>query len=166
MTRCVNKDNFSGCSPFEDIRLKTMTREDVTLDVEIEEYEEKTRNLFHKATEKVRSAVMIGIGAADLTQEKVAGYFHNGVKFVGDLEERGEKASKTRREQLHDEVDKRQGQIKDLSDKANESFDKYSEAVLTRVNIPTSEDIEGLSKQVSSLGRKVDKVRKEQQEAV
>ena len=142
-----------------------MTREDVTLDVEIEEYEEKAKNLFHKATEKVRSAFMIGIGAADLTQEKVAGYFHDGLKFASDLEERGEKASKTRREQLHDEVDKRQGQIKDLGEKANESFDKYSEAVLTRVNIPTSEDIEGLSKQVNSLGRKVDKVRKEQQEA-
>jgi hypothetical protein len=32
------------------------------------------------------------------------------------------------------------------------------------VNVPTSDDIHELSKQISALSRKVDKVRKEQQE--
>lgn len=142
-----------------------MAREDVTLDVEIEEYQEVKPTLFEKAAGTVRSGLMIGLGAADLTQQKAMDYLHRGVKFVGELEERGENMSKERREQLHKEADKRQEQIKDLGEKANESFEKYSEAVLTRVNIPTSEDIEGLSKQVSSLTRKVDKISKEQKEA-
>jgi polyhydroxyalkanoate synthesis regulator phasin len=139
-----------------------MTREEVTLDVEIEELEEKKDGLFKKASQAMRSTMMVGMGAVDLTQEKVMGLWDNSRKFVDDLEGRGEKFSKKRRERIDEEVDKRQGQIKELSGKATESFDKYSEAVLAHVNIPTSEDIEGLSKQVSSLSRKVDKVSKEQ----
>lgn len=142
-----------------------MAREEVTLDVEIEEYEEAGPSLFEKVAGTVRSTMMIGIGAADLTQEKVVNLLGGTIKFVGELEERGENVSEERREQVGEEVDKRQEQIKDLSGKAGESFDKYSEAVLTRANIPTSEDIEGLSKQVSTLSRKVDKVSKEQQKA-
>lgn len=143
-----------------------MAREDVTLDVEIEEYEEAGENLFEKVAGTVRTTVMVGIGAADLTQEKIVKLWSGGIGFVGDLAERGESVSEERRDQVTDRVEKRQEQIKDLSEKAGESFDKYSEAVLTRANIPTSEDIEGLSKQVSSLSRKVDKVSKEQQKAV
>ena len=142
-----------------------MAREEVTLDVEIEELEEAVPNMFQKVAGTVRSTLMVGIGAVDFTQEKVVNLLDSTLEFVGELEERGETVSEERREQIGGEVDKRQEQIKDLSGKATESFDKYSEVVLTRVNMPTSEDIEGLSKQVSSLSRKVDKVRKEQQEA-
>ena len=142
-----------------------MAREEVTLDVEIEELEEAGQNMFQKVAGTVRSTLMVGIGAVDLTQEKAKDILDSTLEFVGELEERGESISEVRREQIGGEVDKRQEQIKDLSGKATESFDKYSEFVLTRVNMPTTEDIEGLSKQVSSLSRKVDKVRKEQQEA-
>lgn len=142
-----------------------MAREDVTLDVEIEEMEEAKPGLIHKAAGAVRATLMVGFGALDLTEEKVSNLWGNTRGFIGDLEERGENFSKKRREQINEEVDRRQEQFKDLSGKATDSFDKYSEAVLTRVNIPTSEDIEGLSKQVSSLSRKVDKVSKEQKEA-
>ncbi|MFL7839955.1 MAG: phasin family protein [Candidatus Promineifilaceae bacterium] len=142
-----------------------MPREEVTLDVEIEELEEAKAGLFKKAAGAVRSSMMVGMGTVDLTQEKVMDLWGKALKFIGDLEGRGEKFSEKRREQVNDEVDKRQGQIKELRGKATESFDKYSEVVLTHVNIPTSEDIEGLSKQVSSLSRKVDKVNKEQKPA-
>jgi polyhydroxyalkanoate synthesis regulator phasin len=139
-----------------------MAREEITLDVEIEEMEEAKPRLFKKAASAVRSSMMVGMGAVDLTQEKVMDLWGKTLDWMGDLEERGEKYSEKRREQLNEEVDKRQEQLKGLSGKASESFDKYSEVVLTHVNIPTSEDIESLSKQVSSLSRKVDKVNKEQ----
>ena len=142
-----------------------MAREDLTLDVEIEELEEAKQSLFSKAAGMVRTTMMVGFGALDLTEEKVSNIWGSAHGFVNDLEERGENFSKKRREQINEEVDRRQEQFKDLSGKATESFDKYSEAVLTRVNIPTADDIEGLSKQVSSLSRKVDKVSKEQKEA-
>ena len=142
-----------------------MAREEVMLDVEIEEYEEAGPSLFEKVAGTVRSSMMIGIGAADMTQEKILNLWGGTLKFIGELEERGESVSEERREQIGGEVDKRQEQIKDLGGRAGDSFDKYSEAVLTRVNVPTSEDIEGLSKQVSSLSRKVDKVSKEQKAA-
>jgi polyhydroxyalkanoate synthesis regulator phasin len=139
-----------------------MAREEVTLDVEIEELEEAKAGLFKKAAGAVRSSMMVGMGAVDLTQEKVMNLWGKALEMVGELEDRGEKFSEKRREQLNEEVDKRQGQFKELSGKASDSFDKYSEVVLTHVNIPTSEDIESLSKQVSSLSRKVDKVNKDQ----
>ena len=142
-----------------------MAREDLTLDVEIEELEEAKQSLFSKVAGVVRASMMVGFGALDMSEEKVSNLWGNAHGFVNDLEERGENFSKKRREQINEEVDRRQEQFKDLSGKATESFDKYSEAVLTRVNIPTAEDIEGLSKQVSSLSRKVDKVSKEQKEA-
>jgi polyhydroxyalkanoate synthesis regulator phasin len=138
---------------------------DMDIEVEIEEYEAAGKSLFAKATGLVRTTLMVGIGAADLTQEKVLKLWDGTGKMVGDLAERGEKVSEQRRDQFGDVVEKRQGRIKKFSEKAGDSFDKYSEAVLTRVNIPTSDDIEGLSRQVNSLSRKVDKVRKEQQEA-
>jgi poly(hydroxyalkanoate) granule-associated protein len=139
-----------------------MAREEVTLDVEIEEIEEARPGMFKKAAGALRSSMMVGMGAFDLTQEKAMDLWGKTLELVDDLEGRGEKFSEKRREMLNEEVDKRQGQLKDLSGKATESFDKYSEVVLTHVNIPTSEDIESLSKQVSSLSRKVDKVNKEQ----
>ena len=140
--------------------------DEVDLEVEIEEYEEAGESLFNKVAGTVRSTLMVGIGAADMTQEKVINAWKKSNELVADMAERGESVSDKRREQIGDQVEKRQGQIKDLSGKATESFDKYSEVVLTRVNMPTHDDVEGLSKQVSSLSRKVDKVRKEQQEAV
>ncbi len=140
--------------------------DEVDLEVEIEEYEEAGESLFNKVAGTVRSTLMVGIGAADMTQEKVINAWKKSNELVADMAERGESVSHKRREQIGDQVEKRQGQIKDLSGKATESFDKYSEVVLTRVNMPTHDDVEGLSKQVSSLSRKVDKVRKEQQEAV
>lgn len=141
------------------------TRE-VSLDVEIEEYEERGPSLVGKALDMARKAVMIGVGAADLAVEKMQESLHNVDKWSNDLAERGEKASSQSRQQVTSQVDKRQDQIKDLNKKATDTFEKYSEAVLTRVHVPTSDDIDDLSKQVSALSRKVDKVRKEQQEAI
>ena len=137
---------------------------DVTLDVEIEEYDAPVRSLVGRAIDLTRKAMMVGIGSVDLAVEKAQAGWKNAGSFADDLAQRGEKASSQSREQLTSEVDKRQDQIKDLSGKANQTFEKYSEAVLTRVHVPTSDDIEDLSKQVSALSRKVDKVRKEQQD--
>jgi polyhydroxyalkanoate synthesis regulator phasin len=139
---------------------------DLTLDVEIEEYAAPVRSFVGRTIDLARKSVMVGVGAVDLAVEKAQKGWHNAGSLADDLAERGEKATSQSREQLETQVDKRQEQIKDLGGKANDTFEKYSEAVLTRVHVPTSDDIEDLSKQVSALSRKVDKVRKEQQEAI
>ncbi len=143
-----------------------MTEREISLDIEIEEYQEAAKNLFQKVAGTMRTTLMVGIGAADVTRELLVNNWEAAGEKVNDLAERGEKVTEERRDQIGDEVEKRQDQIKDLGEKAGGSFDKYSEAVLTRVNIPTAEDVESLSKQISALSRKVDRVRKEQQEAV
>ncbi len=139
---------------------------DVSLEVEIEEYDAPVRSLVGRVLGMGRKAVMVGVGGFDLVVEKAQDGWKSVGTLTNDLAERGEKATSQSREQLNSQVDKRQEQIKGLSDKANDTFEKYSEAVLTRVQLPTSDEIEDLSKQVSSLSRKVDKVRKEQQDGV
>ena len=66
-----------------------MVREDVSLDVEIEEYEEAVPSLFEKFASTLRTTLMIGIGATDLTQEKVLKLWDGTIEFVGELAERG-----------------------------------------------------------------------------
>ena len=64
----------------------------------------------------------------------------------------------------------RQEQAKDLGQNltgaVTETYHQYSAAALHRMNIPSSDDIQDLSKQIAALNSKVDKVRKEQKEAV
>lgn len=138
--------------------------QDVDLDIEVEEYVERGQNLLQRVTGTMRTTLMVGIGMADVAQEKAHKMWDSTGDRLHEFAERGERVSEKRRDQLGEVVEKRQTQIKDLGERAEHSFDKYSEAVLTRANIPTAEDIEDLSKQVNSLSRKVDKVRKEQQE--
>ena len=52
-------------------------------------------------------------------------------------------------------------QAKDTYKKAGETFDKYSEQVLTRVHIPTADVIETMTKKVNAVDRKLDKLIKE-----
>jgi polyhydroxyalkanoate synthesis regulator phasin len=143
--------------------MAAQTRE-IELDVEIEEYEETGKNLFQKVAGLMRSSLMVGVGTADYAREKFVKGWEKAGEVTHGMAERGEKVTEERRGQIGDQVEKRQEQIKELGEKAGGSFEKYSEAVLTRVNMPTAEDIEDLSKQVGALSRKLDKVRKDQQE--
>jgi poly(hydroxyalkanoate) granule-associated protein len=111
---------------------------------------------------------LAGLGATGMAQDGLKKGFEGGNQFAGKLVERGEEISNERREQAATEAEKRQEQAKDLGQNVTgavgNTYNQVSSAALNRMNMPSSDDIQDLSKQITALNRKVDKVRKEQQE--
>ena len=137
----------------------------------VDNEQENGANLFTRAGDMAVKTFMVGLGTVGFAQDELKKFWEEGGSFVERLEERGETMSQggrdhlnKHRENINTQIETRQGQVKDLGAKANESFEQASGAVLTRANVPTSEDVQNLSKQISSLNRKVDKLRKEQKE--
>lgn len=128
-------------------------------------------NKFTHLADVAVKTLMVGLGVIGLAQDELAKIFDDSGSFFEKLEERGLAMSEggrevieAQREKITAQFEERQDQVKDLGSKANETLDNASSAVLTRANVPTSEDIQNLSKQINALSRKVDKIRKEQQE--
>ena len=137
----------------------------------VENGQENGANLFTRAGDVAVKTVMVGLGTFGFAQDELKKIWQESGTFVSKLEERGESMSQSgrerldqHRENLNSQLETRQGQVKDLGLKTNESLEKASGAVLTRANVPTSEDIQSLSKQIGSLNEKVDELRAEQQE--
>jgi poly(hydroxyalkanoate) granule-associated protein len=115
---------------------------------------ENGHNAFVDAAHKI---LLAGFGIVALTQEEVE-------KFVNKLVERGEIAEKDGRNMLKDVMERRKKQAEEVRTDTEEKFDKRVDEILTRLNVPTRDDIEGLSKQIATLTRKVDALQKSQKE--
>lgn len=133
-----------------------------------QEMQEKKETVVTRLVDAVHKTFLAGLGAASMAQDGLKKGFDNSSEFAGKLVERGEKISNERREQATAEVEKREEQAKDmgknLTGRVGETYNEFSTAALHRINVPTSEDIEALSKQIAALDRKIDRVRKEQKE--
>lgn len=118
-----------------------------------------------KLTEQVmefgRETMYLGLGVVSVVQENVEKLVKRGKDYRHNLIERGEKMADENRGKVNDLVEMPQSVAKDTVKKAGETFDKYSEQVLTRVHIPTAHQIETMTKKVNSVDRKLDKVIKE-----
>jgi len=119
------------------------------------------KTLTDKVVELGRETLYMGLGVVDVVQENVQELVKRGKDYRHTLVERGEKMAKENRGRVEDLVEMPQTVAKDTVKKANEAFDKYSEQVLTRVHVPTVEQIETMTKKVGSVERKLDKVIKE-----
>ncbi len=103
----------------------------------------------------------MGLGVVDVVQENVQKLVERGQEYRHTLVERGEKMAHENRDRVNELVEMPQTVAKDTVKKANDTLDKYSEQVLTRVHLPTVEQIETMTKKVGSVERKLDKVIKE-----
>ena len=119
------------------------------------------KTLVDKVMSFGRESIYMGLGVVDVVQENVEKLIHRGMDYRHNLVERGEKMAHDNRERMNELVDMPQTVAKDTVKKANETLDKYSEQVLTRAHIPTSEQIDHMTKKVGSVERKLDKVIKE-----
>ena len=108
-----------------------------------------------------RESFYMGLGVVDVVQENVQKWVERGMDYRHTLVERGEKMAHENRGRVNELVEMPQTVAKDTVKKANETFEKYSEQVLTRAHIPTAEQIEHMTKKVGSVERKLDKVIKE-----
>jgi poly(hydroxyalkanoate) granule-associated protein len=107
--------------------------------------------------ETAHKVLLAGIGAVVLTQEEVE-------KFVSRLVERGEIAEKDGRTMVKDVLERRKKQAKEVRSETEGMLDQRMDSVLSRMNVPTRDDIETLSKQIASLTRKVNALQKAQKD--
>lgn len=126
-----------------------------------EHVEMNVKTFTDKVVQLGRETVYLGLGVVDVVQENVQALVKRGKDYRHTLVERGEKMADDNRGRMNDLVDKPQTVAKDTVKKANETLDKYSEQVLTRIHVPTTEQIESMTKKVGSVERKLDKVIKE-----
>jgi poly(hydroxyalkanoate) granule-associated protein len=123
--------------------------------IEVMEEELIGENGSNAMLDMAHKVLLAGIGVIALTQEEVE-------KFVAKLVERGEIAEKDGRKMLKDVMERRRKQAEEVRSETEEKVDKRLEEMLTRLNVPTRDDIDTLSKQIASLTRKVDSLQKVQ----
>lgn len=116
-----------------------------------------------KLVDMGRDGLYLGLGVVSVVQDNVQEMVEKGKKYRVDLIGRGEKLANDNRDKVNELVEKPQAVAKDTYKKAGETFDKYSEQVLTRVHIPTSDVIDTMTKKVNAVDRKLDKLIKETQ---
>lgn len=135
-----------------------------------QELQENGENIVNRVFGVAHKTLIVGLGAVGMAQDGLKKSWEGGNEFAGKLVERGETISNERRQQIDNRVEKRQEQVKDLrsdlNQKVGDSYNQATNAALNRMNVPSRTDIQDLSKQINALNRKVDKVRKEQQERV
>ena len=100
--------------------------------------------------EMARKVLLAGIGAMALTQEEIE-------KFVAKLVERGEIAEKDGRKLISDVKDRRRKKSSEGS-AGNEEVEKRMEGVLSRMNIASKSDIDGLNRKITTLTEKLDEL--------
>jgi len=123
--------------------------------------EEKVNKQVEQVMKFGRETMYMGLGVVSLLQENADKLVKRGMDYRHNLIERGEKMADENRGKVTYLVEMPQSMAKDTVKKATETFDKYSEQVLTRVHIPTAHQIETMTKKVNSVDRKLDKVIKE-----
>lgn len=125
--------------------------------IEVMEEELTGENGHNPILDMAHKVLLAGVGAISLTQEEVE-------KFVNKLVERGEIAEKDGRKMIKDIMERRRKQAEDVRSETEEKVDKRLDEMLTRLNVPTRDDIDALSKQIATLTRKVDALQKAQKE--
>jgi poly(hydroxyalkanoate) granule-associated protein len=129
----------------------------MTENIEVMEEELTGENGNSAFLETAHKVLLAGIGAVVLTQEEVE-------KFVSRLVERGEIAEKDGRTMVKDVLERRKKQAKEVRSETEGMLDQRMDSVLSRMNVPTRDDIETLSKQIASLTRKVNALQKAQKD--
>ena len=100
--------------------------------------------------EMARKVLLAGIGAMALTQEEIE-------KFVAKLVERGEIAEKDGRKLISDVKERRRKKSSEGA-AGNEEVEKRMEGVLSRMNIASKSDIDGLNRKITTLTEKLDEL--------
>lgn len=137
------------------------SREEYEMAEKIEVVNEKTDTIIDKIVHLGLESMHLGLGIVSVVQENAQELVKRGKEYRHTLVEKGEKFAGHNKEMVTELVETQQTMAKDTYKKATDTLDKYSEQVLTRVHLPTVEQIETMTKKVGSVERKLDKVIKE-----
>ncbi len=128
---------------------------------QFENVQDKALSIVEPVREFGRKSFYFGLGTVGMAFDGAKNVYAKSEEYSGKLVERGEKVATNTRERVDGMTEEPQAFVSDTVKKAGDTFGKYSEQVLTRVHIPTSEDLETVSKKVSAMDRKLDKAIKE-----
>jgi poly(hydroxyalkanoate) granule-associated protein len=110
-----------------------------------------------------RKAMLLGFGLAGMAQDRFMDAQENILYFFDDLVDRGEDVEKESRERADEIVERLRSRAKRTQEKVETGLDEQVDDLVDRLNIPTVEDLDKLTKKVNSLNRKVDALKKEAQ---
>jgi len=116
------------------------------------------KQVIESITELSRLIWLAGLGAFAKVEEE-------GSKLFESLVEEGEKFQERTRKLADDKVGDVRGKVEEVKDRAIDTWDRLEEVleervslVLNRLGVPTSKDIEDLSKRVEALNENVKKL--------
>lgn len=128
---------------------------------QFENVQDKALSAVEPVREFGRKGFYFGLGTVGMAYDNAKSVLAKGEEFSGKLVERGEALFADTRERVGDLTEEPQAFVNDTVKKAGDTFDKYSEQVLTRVHIPTSDDLDAVSKKIAAMDRKLDKAIKD-----
>ena len=133
----------------------------MTAEIEIvtEEVESSWETTRKQIADYSRKLFLASLGVMGMAQDNLNDAWKSSQKFADKLVERGEtfeeKNLRRARKQVED-------QGEEIVDKAKTRFDETVETVINRLQLPTRNTITDLEKQIAALGRKIDRLRKEE----
>lgn len=98
--------------------------------------------------ENGRKVFLAGLGVVTLAQEEMTDLFNN-------LVERGTATEQKTRNLVTDQIENQQKGVKKTTKRVEKEVEKQFENVLHWMNIPSKNDIEKLSRKVTTLNKKV-----------
>ncbi len=133
-----------------------MTAEIEVVTEEVETTWETTRK---QIADYSRKLFLASLGVVGMAQDNLSEAWESSQKFADKLVERGETFEEKNLRRARKEA---QEQVEEAMDKGKSRFDETVETVITRLQLPTRNTIADLEKQIAGLGRKIDRIRKEQ----
>ncbi len=121
--------------------------------------------------ESVKNAVLAGLGVVSIAQKEATKVYDNvskeANKFYGNLLKEGQSLEKKSKKSVDKLTKKTEGKLNNIKSIASKQFNKIEnvfetkvEGALKKLDIPTADDLKGLSKRVETLIKEIKKIEK------
>ena len=115
----------------------------------VEQVQQEAKEKVSPLLDAVRKVLLASIGAVALAADEIE-------DFVNKLVERGEIAEKDGRKLVKDVLERRKEmEMRPIEQKLDRQMDRF----LTRLNIPTRDDVKSLSARIADLSKKIDELK-------
>lgn len=111
-------------------------------------------------TNYARKLVLAGLGVVAVGQETTTQVQKDLTKWFDKLVDRGEKVEKEGRKMFKKLVKSQKKQMAQMTDRTEAQVEKRLEEVITRMNIPTRDDLKTLTTKINLLSQKVEDLKK------
>ncbi len=136
------------------------------MNTEIEKIQTTTEGAMDRVSRMLRGSYLVGLGAIALTGDSVRSLWTNSDDYARKLVERGSAIEDSGRERLSTWTERGRREARERAADVESTWVATSEKMLAAVRMPTSSDIEALTKKVNLINRKVNEVRRGQTNGV